>query len=102
MCEWKKSGNQRIDPCMRHKIHSLQNTGIEPKACCCGHGKYPATIIVRSREGVNVEYYSGVIIQRKKRFYRRDSVGMFFIPETMPPTQVEGILSQDAITNTAK
>lgn len=80
MCEWRKSGENRIDPCMRPLIRELQIKGIKTLACCCGHGKYPRTIIVEKDEK-RIEYYSGVEILRKKRFYRRDAQGIYYIPE---------------------
>jgi len=50
MCKLnKKSGLTRIDPCMRNIIKWLKNKHI-PISCCCGHYKYPMTIIIK--EGV--------------------------------------------------
>ncbi|KKL85456.1 hypothetical protein LCGC14_1954610, partial [marine sediment metagenome] len=48
MCKFSpKSGLKRIDPCMRDLINALKQQGIETLGCCCGHGKYPMTIIYR-------------------------------------------------------
>lgn len=81
MCDWVKSGNQRIDPCMKEVINNLRKVGATPLACCCGHGKYSKTIVMKTIENKRVEYYTGRYIQRSKRFYKRDNKGVFFIPE---------------------
>jgi hypothetical protein len=81
MCKWVKSGNQRIDPCMRVVIANLRKAGATPLGCCCGHGKYPKTIVMKTIEDKRVEYYTGRYIPRTTRFYKRDSDGVFFIPE---------------------
>jgi len=51
-------------------------------ASCCGHGKYPETIVVKTIYGM-FEWNSGVKIPRKKRFYIKDSEGIYYIPEVM-------------------
>ena len=87
MCKWVVSGANRIDPCMRWKIEMLNNHLFlnTPVACCCGHGNYPETIVVKNREREIWELNSGIKIPRKKRFYRRDSEGYYFIPEVSSP-----------------
>jgi hypothetical protein len=79
MCNWIKSGNQRIDPCMRVEVASLELQGFFVRACCCGHGRYNKTIVIES--AYIYEYYSKKMIERTKRFYKRDKQGVFFIPE---------------------
>ena len=85
MCNWVKSGNQRIDPCLRASIKNFnslgESIGIKTVACCCGHGKYPPTIIIQKPDGTIRDWWTNIIIPRKKRFYKRDSEGHFFIPE---------------------
>lgn len=92
MCRWVKSGNQRIDPCMKQTLHFLEKFGFNILACCCGHGKYPQTIVYQNSGG---ETFAAVVskslpayllqntvrMPRKKRFYKRDLDGVFFIPE---------------------
>ena len=80
MCNWVKNGYKRIDPCMRPLIAHLNNQGITTKACCCGHGKYRSTVIIEEN-GKLVELYTRMEIPRIKRFYRRDSRGVFYVPE---------------------
>ena len=86
MCKLnKKSGCRRIDPCIRPFIGWLKNKHITV-ASCCGHSKYPITIIVK--EGVEKkiiyrEILSQKIITRKRRFYKKDKQGYYYIPETL-------------------
>jgi hypothetical protein len=82
MCKWIKSGANRIDPCMRGKIALLEVLRIPTLACCCGHSKYPETIVVNSLNGI-YELNTGVKIPRKKRFYVRDKEGFYYIPEVL-------------------
>ncbi len=51
-----------------------------PRACCCGHGKYHTTVIIE-KDGKLCEFFSGVTIPHKKRFYARDSEGVYYVPE---------------------
>ena len=82
MCKLnKKSGDTRIDPCMKELLKHIHGWVV---ACCCGHGKYPMTIVKKmglSNDIYNVEIISGKIILRKKRFYKKDKQGYYFIPE---------------------
>jgi len=65
---------------MKEVINLLQIMGVKTLACCCGHSKYERTVIIE-KNGKAFEYYSDVLISRKKRFYKRDKQGVFFIPE---------------------
>jgi hypothetical protein len=56
--------------------------GIETLACCCGHGRYPMSIVIR-RYGVIEELISGKHIPRAKKFYKKDDEGYYYIPETI-------------------
>jgi hypothetical protein len=84
MCEWNKWGDTRIDPCMKYLIRNLNLSfnDLRTVACCCGHGKYPMTILVKDRFGNVYDLVSCEIINRKRRFYKRDSEGYYYIPET--------------------
>ncbi|KKN40561.1 hypothetical protein LCGC14_0731970 [marine sediment metagenome] len=85
MCKLNKWGDTRIDPCMRQVIRNLQGLKIRTLACCCGHGKYPMTIIVDI--GISklmpLEIFSNVMIERKKKYYKKDKQGYYYIPETI-------------------
>lgn len=78
-----KNGDTRIDPCMRELIKTLKiilNGDYKLLACCCGHRKYPMTLVVGVGE-MRWEIISGKYIPRKKRFYKRDKQGIYYIPE---------------------
>jgi len=82
MCKWCKSGANRIDPCMRETVKELGWKGYKVLACCCGHGKYKPSIVVTDHYNSAIwELISWLIIPRKKRFYKKDSEGVYFIPE---------------------
>jgi hypothetical protein len=82
MCKLnKKSGNKRIDPCMKSIVANLQLRGIKTLACCCGHGKYPMTLVVEGLILYPTEIFSNKTIPRKKRFYLKDKQGYYYIPE---------------------
>jgi len=51
-------------------------------ASCSGHGKYHPTIVIKgNNDGWNWEIFSGALIKRKRKFYKKDSDGHFYIPE---------------------
>lgn len=70
----------KIDPCMINLIDFMQFNGIKTLACCCGHRKYPMTIVC-DWGGMNFDIVSRTEIPRKKKFYKRDKQGYYFIPE---------------------
>jgi len=81
----------RVDGCIRDIINGLNNpdseyVNIETLGCCCGHGRYPETIIIRADHGGVYEYHSGIEIPRTRRFYRKDTDGYYYIPEISKPT----------------
>ena len=50
MCKFSlKSGDTRIDPCMREIVNQLEDRNIKVIMCCCGHGKYPPSIIIEEK-----------------------------------------------------
>lgn len=83
----------KVDKCLQEKIQKLQFSKSKihdpyfmTLGCCCGHGNYSETIICRIRsfrtnEVIIVEAISLKKIPRKKRFYRKDDEGYYFIPE---------------------
>ena len=86
MCKLNiKSGDTRIDPCMRPLIKFLKNKyNYNILACCCGHERYPMTIVVESILSTSpLELLSNTYLPRKKRFYVRDKRGCYYIPEVL-------------------
>jgi len=82
MCKFNpKNDSRRIDSCMKILIENIRDN-CNTVACCCGHGKYPMTIVCE----MNGEYFdivSDVEIPRKKRFYKKDKQGYYYIPEVV-------------------
>lgn len=97
MCKFNpKNDSRRIDPCMEKFIESLNaflKEDVNILACCCGHGKYPMTIVCVDgtfpsnwlKEGKNkiFDLVSDTWIPRQKRFYKKDKQGYYYIPEVL-------------------
>jgi len=81
----------RIDPCMRELIENIYYlNGDSPSwktlACCCGHGVYPMTVVVKIVDTGNIlEIFSDTYLNRTKRFYVTDKNGLMYIPEVKKP-----------------
>lgn len=71
----------RVDACLVNRLEFLNQHGIKTLGSCCGHGRYPMTIVIEDDERGMVEIVSNTDIPRKKRFYKKDSKGHYFIPE---------------------
>lgn len=75
--EWKK-----VDKCLSNLLCFINgNTRFRTLGSCCGHGRYPMSIVCKSPFGFNIDICSGKIIPRKRRFYKKDSEGFYYIPE---------------------
>lgn len=84
MCKFSNTAKRgTFDSCMIEVLYVLKAHGISTVASCCGHGRYPMTILYRDQGRIS-ELFTGAVIDRKCRFYRKDSEGMYFIPETIP------------------
>ena len=83
VCKDIEEFNFRVDNCMQNLIWVLNNRGVMTCGCCCGHGRYPMTIVYVSPNGKFWDLMSGVEIPRKKRFYIKDKDGFYYIPEVM-------------------
>jgi len=90
MCEFNpKNDGRRIDPCMKPclTLLSVFLNGAKVVACCCSHGHkdYPKTIVIETigKYKNHFELFSGVKIPRKKKFYKKDKQGFYYIPETL-------------------
>jgi hypothetical protein len=86
MCEKKylKQGycNPRIDDCLKEAIELLNYQGYKTLASCCGHNKYPTTIVVKHNNKI-YEIDSGIELGKRKRnrYYKKDNEGYYYIPE---------------------
>ncbi|RLI55246.1 MAG: hypothetical protein DRP09_10550 [Candidatus Thorarchaeota archaeon] len=83
-----------IDKCMKKRIRALMQIGIETLGCCCGHGKYPETIIVNGTLSKLDDRVKSLIdcifewntlkeIPRTRNFYKKDDDGIYYIPEVV-------------------
>ncbi len=105
MCEKTnyKDSNTKIDKCMREEIKGWRRAikllnpyldDLKIVACCCGHGKFSKTIILRLKvdgdsEASYFDHFSGVEIPRSRNFYKRDKQGYYYIPEVHKPKEVK-------------
>lgn len=71
----------RVDPCIRHFIRVMRDMGFNTQGACCGHGRYPLTIICKTIDGRYFELISDINIPRTRNFYRLDKNGFYYIPE---------------------
>lgn len=85
MCKKKqfKYCPSEIDECMRDAIMNLKKQKITALACCCGHKKYHMTIVIDIgfSKRIPLEIFSNIQLERKKKFYKKDKKGYYFIPE---------------------
>ena len=85
MCTKLPYLNPRIDSCLRWPVQVLQSLGYKTIASCCGHGRYPRTILYRDSQNVVRDFDSKHIIgvfnprikRRGQRWYVLDSVGYY-------------------------
>ena len=71
----------KVDSCIAPLVAMLNLIGIRTLGACCGHGKHKPSIIIEIK-GKKQEYFSKKTILRKKRFYKKDIEGYYYIPET--------------------
>jgi hypothetical protein len=86
MCDKLPYLNPRRDKCLIDVIKKInEDKNLRTLASCCGHEKYPTTIVVKDKEGNIYEYYSMTKIEKKKRnrYYKSDKEGFYFIPEVI-------------------
>ena len=87
MCKAKKyngTSNTQIDKCIRSLIAFLQERDYDTIASCCGHGKYPVTVVIKEMHNgkpIFKEAFTGKVLPRIRRFYRKDNMGLYYIPE---------------------
>ena len=74
---------RKIDECMKNLIDYCKYYNMKTLACCCGHDKYPRTLVIKTKQGNIVEVFSDIVLDRKKRFYLKDKEGYYYIPETI-------------------
>jgi hypothetical protein len=78
----------RVDACLKPLIPFIDGLlhNCDLVACCCGHGRYPMTIVGKYRSDGRIrELISGTDIPRKRNIYKTDSQGFYYIPEVSKP-----------------
>lgn len=88
MCKKPKGLHNRIDKCMKPLIKHLKRIDYNTHACCCGHNRYPMTIVVSGRFNGREVFYdllSDIDIPRTRNFYKKDKQGYYYIPEISKP-----------------
>lgn len=89
MCDklYLKQGyyNPRHDKCLKDVIDGLNAANLKTLASCCGHDKYPLTIVVKDKEGRIYEYYSNIELgaRKRNRYYKKDVENYYYIPEVV-------------------
>jgi hypothetical protein len=86
VCKLDDGKHFLVDSCIRDMVYLLNINGIQTCGSCCGHNRYPLSIVYRTcHNGVETFYelISGVKIPRKRRFYFKDMDGFYYIPEAL-------------------
>lgn len=90
MCQNRSSKRMRIgsklirlDSCITNLIFYLNRRGLCTVGSCCGHGRYNMTISYEKNNGEIWELLSNIRIPRKRRLYKKDKNGYYFIPEVV-------------------
>lgn len=86
MCKYHNK--QNMDKCMKQLVKFInQETRFQTMMCCCGHGKYPPSLIVidsRVAQFCNTpqDIFSGFQFKHgRRKFYKKDKQGYYYIPE---------------------
>ena len=74
-----------VDSCIADhvkRINEEHKGSLITLGCCCGHGKYPSTIVVKGLiSGIICEFFSNIVIPRTRNLYYKDNEGIFHLPE---------------------
>ncbi len=89
MCKKLKGCANRIDRCIKSHVDWLNRNGFKTILSCCGHGKYPKTILLRFEDNrvydlfslIELKPYNPKIKKQYNRYYKKDAEGYHYIPE---------------------
>ena len=69
---------------MINLIKYLNGRDIRTLACCCGHFRYDMTIVIETPLSKQpFEILHQIHNPRKRKFYKKDKQGYYFIPEVV-------------------
>jgi hypothetical protein len=95
MCEKKPYCNREIDACLREEVACINEAPLYTTILsCCGHEKYPKTVVVRDNLTREVfEWFTGVQLAGRYgretgryAFYKRDGMRKgdhYYLPEVL-------------------
>jgi len=91
MCNKLPYCNPRIDDCLKEEIKFINQNGLKTLSSCCGHHIYPKTIVVQDSNDMIFEFFSGIILNKKKRnrYYKKDTEGYYYIPEILSKNEIK-------------
>ena len=55
LIEKSAKGFITVDACMHAPVLMLNKLGVQTLGCCCGHGKRPGVILIKSDDGPTFE-----------------------------------------------
>jgi len=82
MCKKLYYCGSRIDKCLIEVIEKIKEVfDFETLSSCCGHGKYPKTIVCRNRQGEIFEFFSLKSLKKTKRnrYYKKDEQDYYYL-----------------------
>jgi hypothetical protein len=82
MCDKLPYENPRIDKCLIQLIKEINSEGTyKSLASCCGHDKYPTTIVVKDKDNNIFEYFTKKKLKKPKRnrFYKKDGSNYYYL-----------------------
>jgi hypothetical protein len=83
ICRLNDRKQFRVDGCIRDMVYLLNVNGIRTVGSCCGHLRYPLSIVYKTMTNEYYELISGVKIPRTRNFYKTDKDGFYYIPEAL-------------------
>lgn len=93
MCDKLPYNNPRIDKCIQGLVDGINSRkNKKTLASCCGHGKYPTTIIVKDIPSGHIyEWFSGISLgsRKRNRYYKTDKEKYYYIPEVVENWKIE-------------
>ena len=80
--QYSKLKYAKVDRCIAPLVAMLNLNGIQTVGCCCGHNEYKPSIMIKKGKKV-FDLFSGEVVLRKRRYYKTDKQGYYYIPEVV-------------------